>query len=126
MIPAFCDTGDLDRAARELDALARESADFAAFPPHGWTTSVVALLAVPCLALSQEARRSTAASADRAAAAAAESVAGEFVLADWPTVLLGPVDRFSGVLATAVGDYAEAIRMFDEALAAVGAARAAE
>ena len=124
MILAFCDTGDLDRAARELDALARESGDFATFPPHGWTLPAVALLAESCLALSPagphgpQPHRLTGRLRQLL-----DQWPGEFVLAGWPTVLLGPVDRFSGVLATAAGDYAEAIRLFDEALAAVGAAR---
>jgi AAA ATPase domain/Bacterial transcriptional activator domain len=124
MILAFCDTGDLDRAARELQALARESDDFAAFPPHGWTTSAAALLAESCLALSPVGpdgpRPHPLAGRLRELL---DQWPGEFVLAGWPTVLLGPVSRFSGLLATAVGDYAGAIRLFDEGLDVVGAAR---
>ena len=39
--------------------------------------------------------------------------AGEFVLAGWPSVLLGPAERFSGLLAMATGEYEEALRLFD-------------
>lgn len=47
----------------------------------------------------------------------------EIVLAGWPTVLIGPVSRFTGLLALAAGDYAAAIADFDRALPVVGDAR---
>ena len=39
--------------------------------------------------------------------------AGEFVLAGWPSVLLGPSERFSGLLAMALGEHEEALHLFD-------------
>ncbi len=39
--------------------------------------------------------------------------AGEFVLAGWPSVLLGPAERFSGLLAMATGEHEEALHLFD-------------
>jgi hypothetical protein len=39
--------------------------------------------------------------------------AGEFVLAGWPSVLLGPAERFSGLLAMAAGEHEEALDLFD-------------
>jgi hypothetical protein len=103
---------------------------FAAFPPHGWTVSVAALLAEACLAMSPAGRRP--AGQHTSGRGAPEDplggllpdiaarlrlllsrYAGEFVLAGWPSVLLGPAERFSGLLAMATGEHEEALRLFD-------------
>ncbi|HEY0935865.1 MAG TPA: ATP-binding protein, partial [Trebonia sp.] len=46
-----CDEGDLASAAAHVRGLYEEYGGFAAFPPHGWTVSVAALLAEACLAM---------------------------------------------------------------------------
>jgi hypothetical protein len=45
--------------------------------------------------------------------------AGEFALGGWPSVLLGPVERFSGLLALTAGDHDEALALFETAGRAV-------
>ena len=48
-----------------MRALDEDYDGFAAFPPHGWTVSVAALLAEACLAMSPAGRRSAAGAARR-------------------------------------------------------------
>jgi hypothetical protein len=124
------DEGDLPGAAAHLRALDEEYHGFAAFPPHGWTVSVAALLAETCLALSPAAR--PGAGDDPLGGLLPEVTArlrgllgahaGEMVLAGWPSVLFGPAERYSGLLAMAAGDFEEALRLFDAASAAVAGA----
>ena len=147
---ANLDEDNLPGAALHVRALDEGHDGFAAFPPHGWTVSVVALLAEACLALSPEGRRRAAGRgpaefgysdhdplnyrtvedplggllpdiAGRLRAILSR-YAGEFVLAGWPSVLLGPAERFSGLLATATGEYEEALHLFDAAAGKVAGA----
>jgi len=116
------DGNDLPGAALHVRALDEGSDGFAAFPPHGWTVSVAALLAEACLRMSPAGRRPGAADdplggllpdiAGRLRAILSR-YAGEFVLAGWPSVLLGPAERFSGLLAMATGEHEEALYLFD-------------
>jgi tetratricopeptide (TPR) repeat protein len=126
MILACTDTGRFDEAADRLAALAHDTDDFASFPPHGWTPSVTALIAEALLALSQ-ARSGPGVLRPHPLTSRVRDILaryhGEFVLGGWPTVLAGPAIRYSGLLATAAGDYDEAIRLFDTALPQVGDAR---
>ena len=110
-----------------MRALDEDYDGFAAFPPHGWTVSVAALLAEACLAMSPAgrpgcppARGAADGPLDGLLPAIAGRLrvilaryAGEFVLAGWPSVLLGPAERFSGLLAMATGEYEEALHLFD-------------
>jgi hypothetical protein len=118
---ASYDAGDLPGAAGHVRALDEDYQGFDAFPPHGWTVSVAALLAELCLAMSPAGRPGAAGDppgrlppgiAGRLRVILSR-YAGEFVLAGWPSVLLGPAERFSGLLATAMGDYEEALHLFD-------------
>ncbi|MGH3212245.1 MAG: AAA family ATPase [Trebonia sp.] len=122
---ARLDENDLTGAALHVRALDEGYDGFAAFPPHGWTVSVAALLAETCLAMSPAGRRPAAHGAaegplgellpDIAARLRVilSRYAGEFVLAGWPSVLLGPAERFSGLLAMATGEHEEALHLFD-------------
>ncbi len=125
-----CDEGDLPGAAAHLRALNDEYQGFAAFPPHGWSVSVAALLAESCLALSPAGWPGTR--EDPLGGLLPQVIArlrtmlaahaGEFVLAGWPSVLFGPAERYSGLLAMAAGDFQEALHQFDVASAAVAGA----
>jgi hypothetical protein len=125
-----CDEGDLAGAAAHVRALDEEYHRFAAFPPHGWSVSVAAMLAEACLALSPQgghgSREEPPGDLLPGVAAALRAIlgrhAGEVVLAGWPSVPLGPAERFCGLLALADGDYAEALRLFDAASGKVAAA----
>jgi hypothetical protein len=122
------DDGDRAAAAVHVRALDEGSRGFTAFPPHGWTVPVAALLAEICLALSP-AGRPGAAAPDPAAGlppgitgrlrAILGRHAGEFVLAGWPSVPLGPAERFSALLAMADGEHEEAVHLLDAAAARV-------
>jgi len=125
-----CDEGDLPAAAAHVRALDEEYQGFAAFPPHGWTVSVAALLAEACLALSpagwpgprEDPLGGLLPPVIARLRAILSAHAGEFVLAGWPTVLFGPAERYSGLLAMAAGDFEEALHRFDAASAAVAGA----
>jgi hypothetical protein len=127
---ASLDEDDLTGAALHVRALDEGFHGFAAFPPHGWTVSVAALLAEACLAMSPAGRRPAGhltSEHETAAGPLGELLpdvtarlrvilsryAGEFVLAGWPSVLLGPAERFSGLLAMAAGEHEEALTLFD-------------
>ena len=125
------DENDLHASAVHVRALDEGYQSFAAFPPHGWTVPVAALLAETCLALSPAGRpgRPGAGGVNMAdgplggefAAVTGRlreiltRYAGEFVLAGWPSVLVGPAERSSGVLAMATGDYEEALHLLEVA-----------
>jgi AAA ATPase-like protein/transcriptional activator len=116
---ASVDENDLPAAATHVRALDEGYNGFAAFPPHGWTVSVAALLAEACLAISHAGRAEDPLGGLLPDMAGRLRVilsryAGEFVLAGWPSVLLGPAERFSGLLAMATGEYEEALHLFDE------------
>jgi len=127
---AACDAGDLATAAAHVRALDDEYGRFAAFPPHGWTVPVAALLAESVLALSPAGRAAVTddplggllPDITRRLRAILAAHAGEFVLAGWPSVLLGPAERFSGLLAMAAGDDEEAVHWFDSVSCQVAAA----
>jgi hypothetical protein len=114
------DAGDLGGAAAHVRALDAESHGFAAYPPHGWTVPVAALLAEVLLLLSPagpHAQREDPLGGqlpDIAGRLRAllDQHAGEFVLGGWPSVLLGPAERFSGLLALATGQHTEALDLF--------------
>ena len=128
---AASDASDLPAAAAHVRALDEDYLGFAAFPPHGWTVAVAALLAETCLAMSPAVRHGAAEHGAAEHGAAGDPLggllpdiagrlrvilsryAGEFVLAGWPSVLLGPAERFSGLLAMATGEYEEALHLFD-------------
>jgi hypothetical protein len=123
---ASLDESDLPGAALQVRALDEGYHGFAAFPPHGWTVSVAALLAEACLAMSPAGGGPGAEHGawedplggllpDIAARLRVilSRYAGEFVLAGWPSVLLGPAERFSGLLAMATGEHEEALHLFD-------------
>jgi hypothetical protein len=133
---ASSDASDLPAAAAHVRALDEDYRGFDAFPPHGWTVAVAALLAETCLAMSPAVRHGTGehgtaehGTAEHGAAGdplggllpdiagrlrvILSRYAGEFVLAGWPSVLLGPAERFSGLLAMATGEYEEALHLFD-------------
>lgn len=116
------DEGDPSAAAAHVRALDEDYRDFAAFPPHGWTAAVAALLAETCFTLSPACRPGGAGPFAELLPGIAGRLrailgryAGEFVLAGWPSVLLGPAERFSGLLAMATGDHEEALHLLDAA-----------
>jgi hypothetical protein len=128
---ASTDENDMPAAAAHVRALDEDYDGFDAFPPHGWTVSVAAMLAEACLAMSPAGRPHVAGHSTAGLSAAEDPLgrllpdiagrlrvllaryAGEFVLAGWPSVLLGPAERFSGLLAMATGEHEEALRLFD-------------
>ena len=121
---ARLDENDLTGAALHVRALDEGYHGFAAFPPHGWTVSVAALLAEACLAMSPAGRGREQGTAQDPLGGLLPDIAarlrvllsryaGEFVLAGWPSVLLGPAERFSGLLAMATGEHEEALHLFD-------------
>jgi hypothetical protein len=118
---ACCDENDMPAAAAHVRALDEDFSRFAAFPPHGWTVPVAALLAETVLAMSPAGRGGVREDplggqlpdVARRLRAILDEHAAEFVLGGWPSVLLGPVERFTGLLAMATGDFEEALSLFD-------------
>ncbi len=126
---ASLDEDDLAGAALHVRALDEDYHAFTAFPPHGWTVSVAALLAEACLAMSPAGRPAGHGATKHGAGedplgallpdiagrlrVILSRYAGEFVLAGWPSVLLGPAERFSGLLAMSMGEHEEALHLFD-------------
>jgi hypothetical protein len=118
---ACCDENDRPAAAAHVRALDQDFGRFAAFPPHGWTVPVAALLAETVLAMSPAGRGGVRddplggllPDIARRLRAILDEHAGEFVLGGWPSVLIGPVERFTGLLAVATGDFEEALSLFD-------------
>jgi hypothetical protein len=131
---ASVDEGDLPAAAAHVRTLDEDYGGFAAFPPHGWTVSVAALLAEACLAMSPAGRPAGHGAVPRDQLGGLlpdiagrlrvilARYAGEFVMAGWPSVLLGPAERFSGLLALAAGEPEEALHLFDAVTDKVAAA----
>ena len=123
-ILACCDTGRTAEASDRISALLADTGDLRTLPPHGWAVPMLALLAEACAVLA--ACGATDAMPRALVPRLADLLAGhadELALAGWPTVLVGPVSRFRGLLAYAAGDRAAAIGQFDNALPVVGDAR---
>jgi len=131
---ASADEHNAAAAVSHIRALDEGYRGFTAFPPHGWTVSVAALLAEICLALSPAGQPGGAVPVHSQAGTGGADpfaellpdvagrlrvilarYAGEFVLAGWPSVLLGPAERFSGLLALATGEHEEALHLLDVA-----------
>ncbi|GII82573.1 hypothetical protein Ssi03_05630 [Sphaerisporangium siamense] len=113
---ALCETERHDEAADHLAAVVRDTAGLAALPAHGWAVPTLAVLGEACALISEagadgpETEGHVRLLRERLAA-----YPGEIGLAGWPTVLIGPVARFRGLLAATAGDAEEALRRFDEA-----------
>ncbi len=123
LVLALCEIGGHEDARDRLRAFFRETSDLGALPPDGWSVPTLALLAESCALLIEAGHGDPELS--RCAALVRERLSahrGQIALAGWPTVLLGPTDRYLGLLALAEGDAEEALRCFDEALPLAGAA----
>jgi hypothetical protein len=120
------EVGDFGAAADQVAEVLVETDGLAALPPHGWAVPTLALLAETAemlvtagvelpgeLDLTDLVRRLET---------RLVPLHGEIVLAGWPTVLLGPVTRFTGLLALARGDGTAAGARFAAAERTVGAA----
>ncbi|WP_440083344.1 AAA family ATPase [Streptosporangium sp. LJ11] len=123
LILALCEIGGHEDARDRLRAFFRETSDLGALPPDGWSVPTLALLAESCALLIEAGHGDPELS--RCGALVRERLSahrGQIALAGWPTILLGPTDRYLGLLALAEGDAEEALRCFDEALPLAGAA----
>ncbi|MEU4411031.1 AAA family ATPase [Streptosporangium sp. NPDC023963] len=123
LILALCEIGGHEDARDRLRAFFRETSDLGALPPDGWSVPTLALLAESCALLLEAGHGDPELS--RCGALVRERLSahrGQIALAGWPTILLGPTDRYLGLLALAEGDAEEALRCFDEALPLAGAA----
>ncbi|MER5651229.1 AAA family ATPase [Streptosporangium sp. NPDC002524] len=123
LVLALCEIGGHEDARDRLRAFFRETSELGALPPDGWSVPTLALLAESCALLVEAGHGDPELS--RCAALVRERLSahrGQIALAGWPTVLLGPTDRYLGLLALAEGDAEEALRCFDEALPLAGAA----
>ncbi|WP_329081986.1 AAA family ATPase [Streptosporangium sp. NBC_01469] len=123
LVLALCEIGGHEDARDRLRAFFRETSDLGALPPDGWSVPTLALLAESCALLIEAGHGDPELS--RCAALVRERLSahrGQIALAGWPTILLGPTDRYLGLLALAEGDAEEALRCFGEALLLADAA----
>ncbi|WP_316774308.1 helix-turn-helix domain-containing protein [Streptomyces sasae] len=102
---ALCETGRYEQAVDQVRAFAADADGFTRFPPSGWALPTAAILAQVCAGLAERTDRRAEISAYLPPLRALLDPHGdELVLAGWPTVLLGPAARFSGLLALAAGE----------------------
>ncbi|MCI3272056.1 helix-turn-helix domain-containing protein [Streptomyces cylindrosporus] len=102
---ALCETGRHDQAADQVLAFAADTDGFTGFPPSGWALPTAAVLAQACAELAlRGVRRTELLPYVPPLRALLDAHPGELVLACWPTVLLGPAARFSGLLALVAGE----------------------
>ncbi|NEB03892.1 helix-turn-helix domain-containing protein [Streptomyces sp. SID13726] len=102
---ALCETGRHDQAADQVLAFAADTEGFTTFPPSGWALPTAAVLAQACAELDRRGvRREELLPYVPPLRALLDAHPGELVLAGWPTVLLGPAARFSGLLALVAGE----------------------
>ncbi|MEV7322493.1 helix-turn-helix transcriptional regulator [Streptomyces sp. NPDC093970] len=102
---ALCETGRHEQAADQLRAFADDTDGFTRFPPSGWALPTAAVLAQVCAGLAERTGHRAELSAYVPPLRALLDAHGdEVVLAGWPTVLLGPAARFSGLLALVAGE----------------------
>ncbi|MFF5114370.1 AAA family ATPase [Streptosporangium sp. NPDC000509] len=123
LILALCELGGHEDARDRLRAFFRETSDLGALPPEGWSVPTLALLAESCALLIEAGHGDPELS--RCAALVRGRLSahrGQIALAGWPAILLGPAERYLGLLALAEGDAKEALRCFDEALLLADAA----
>ncbi|AYC40314.1 helix-turn-helix domain-containing protein [Streptomyces griseorubiginosus] len=102
---ALCETGRHDQAADQVLAFAADTGGFTRFPPSGWALPTAAVLAQACAELAvRDVRVGELLPYVPPLRALLDAHPGELVLAGWPTVLLGPAARFSGLLALVAGE----------------------
>ncbi|WP_449350983.1 helix-turn-helix domain-containing protein [Streptomyces shaanxiensis] len=102
---ALCETGRHDQAADQVLAFAADTGGFTRFPPSGWALPTAAVLAQACAELAvRGVRVEELLPYVPPLRALLDAHPGELVLAGWPTVLLGPAARFSGLLALVAGE----------------------
>ncbi|GAA2469266.1 BTAD domain-containing putative transcriptional regulator [Winogradskya humida] len=118
LLLACCDVGRYDEASDRLAAFLATHQNLAGWPPQGWAVPTLALLAESVAALR------VARPGDTVAAEAVPLLRGllaphrdELVLAGWPVAVMGPVARFSGLLALVAGDTTAALADFTHAAA---------
>ncbi|MBH0776583.1 NB-ARC domain-containing protein [Nocardia bovistercoris] len=118
---ASAETGRTAAAMDALRVLTTRTDGLAALPPHGWSVTVLMLIAETLATL----HRGAVDTADllelaRLTDAALAPHASEVVLSGWPTVLLGPVGRARTWLALITGDNDAALRHLADSARVVG------
>ncbi|QUC62837.1 helix-turn-helix transcriptional regulator [Streptomyces sp. A2-16] len=102
---ALCETGRHEQAADQVLAFAADTGGFTGFPPNGWALPTAAVLAQACAELAaRDVRVEEWLPYVPPLRALLDAHPGDLVLAGWPTVLLGPAARFSGLLALVAGE----------------------